>query len=45
MRCDIEMLLPKLADEARILHLSDPEFSLCLEKRLTLRTNPSAIPS
>ena len=34
MKRDIEMLLLKLADGARILRLSDPESGLCLEKRL-----------
>jgi hypothetical protein len=34
MKRDIETLLLKLADGARILRLSDPESGLCLEKRL-----------
>lgn len=34
MKRDIEMLLLKLADGARVLRLSDPESGLCLEKRL-----------
>jgi hypothetical protein len=34
MKRDIEMLLLKLADGARILRLSEPESGLCLEKRL-----------
>ena len=34
MKRDIEMLLLKLADGARILRLSDSESGLCLEKRL-----------
>jgi hypothetical protein len=34
MKRDIEMLLLKLADGARILRLSDPKSGLCLEKRL-----------
>ena len=34
MKSDIEMLLLKLADGARILRLSEPESGLCLEKRL-----------
>ena len=34
MNRDIEMLLLKLVDGARILRLSDPESGLCLEKRL-----------
>ena len=34
MKRDIEMLLLKLKDGARILRLSDPESGLCLEKRL-----------
>ena len=34
MKRDIEMLLLKLADGARILRLSDRESGLCLEKRL-----------
>jgi hypothetical protein len=34
MKRDIEMLLLKLTDGARILRLSDPESGLCLEKRL-----------
>jgi hypothetical protein len=31
---EIEMLLLKLADGARILRFSEPESGLCLEKRL-----------
>jgi hypothetical protein len=31
---DIEMLLLKLADNARVLRLSEPQSGLCLEKRL-----------
>lgn len=34
MKRDIEMLLLKLTDGARILRLSDPGSGLCLEKRL-----------
>ena len=34
MKRDIEMLLLKLTDGARILRLSDPKSGLCLEKRL-----------
>jgi hypothetical protein len=34
MKRDIEMLLLKLADGARVLRLSDPASGLCLEKRL-----------
>jgi hypothetical protein len=34
MKRDIEMLLLKLADGARILRFSDPESGLSLEKRL-----------
>jgi hypothetical protein len=34
MKRDIEMLLLKLADGARILRLREPESGLCLEKRL-----------
>lgn len=34
MKRDIEMLLLKLADGARILRLSEPQSGLCLEKRL-----------
>ena len=34
MKRDIEMLLLKLADGARILRFSEPESGLCLEKRL-----------
>ena len=34
MKRDIEMLLLKLADGARVLRLSDSESGLCLEKRL-----------
>jgi hypothetical protein len=34
MKRDVEMLLLKLADGARILRLSEPESGLCLEKRL-----------
>lgn len=34
MKREIEMLLLKLADGARILRLSEPESGLCLEKRL-----------
>ena len=34
MKRDIEMLLLKLADGARVLRLSDPKSGLCLEKRL-----------
>jgi hypothetical protein len=36
MKRDIEMLLLKLADGARVLRLSDPKSGLCLEKRLDL---------
>jgi hypothetical protein len=31
---DIEILLLKLADDARVLRLSEPRSGLCLEKRL-----------
>jgi len=31
---DIEMLLLKLADSARVLRFSEPASGLCLEKRL-----------
>jgi hypothetical protein len=34
MKRDIEMLLLKLADGARVLRISEPESGLCLEKRL-----------
>jgi hypothetical protein len=34
MKRDIEMLLLKLTDGARILRLSEPQSGLCLEKRL-----------
>jgi hypothetical protein len=34
MKRDIEMLLLKLADGARVLRFSEPESGLCLEKRL-----------
>ncbi|MBM3838005.1 MAG: hypothetical protein FJ398_08565 [Verrucomicrobia bacterium] len=34
MKGDIEMLLLKLADGARILRFSESESGLCLEKRL-----------
>ena len=34
MKRDVEMLLLKLADGARVLRLSDPKSGLCLEKRL-----------
>ena len=34
MKRNIEMLLLKLADGARVLRLSEPESGLCLEKRL-----------
>lgn len=34
MKAEIELLLLKLADGARILRLSDPVSGLCLEKRL-----------
>jgi len=34
MKRDIEMLLLKLADGARIIRISEPESGLCLEKRL-----------
>lgn len=34
MKRDLEMLLLKLADGARVLRLSDPKSGLCLEKRL-----------
>jgi hypothetical protein len=34
MKRDLEILLVKLADGARILRLSDPASGLCLEKRL-----------
>lgn len=34
MKRDIEMLLLKLTDNARILRLSEPKSGLCLEKRL-----------
>jgi hypothetical protein len=34
MKRDIEVLLLKLADGARILRLNEPESGLCLEKRL-----------
>jgi len=34
MKRDIEMLLIKLADGARILRFSEPASGLCLEKRL-----------
>jgi hypothetical protein len=34
MKRDIEMLLLKLTDGARILRLSDPKSGLCLEMRL-----------
>ena len=34
MKRDIEMLLLKLTDGARIMRLSDPKSGLCLEKRL-----------
>jgi hypothetical protein len=34
MKRDVEMLLLKLADGARILRFSEPESGLCLEKRL-----------
>ena len=34
MKRDIELLLLKLADGARILRFSEPESGLCLEKRL-----------
>jgi len=34
MKREIEMLLLKLADGARVLRLSDAESGLCLEKRL-----------
>jgi hypothetical protein len=37
MKREIEMLLLKLADGARILRLSDAESGLCLEKRLDPR--------
>ena len=33
MKRDIEMLLLKLADNARVLRLSEPQSGLCLEKR------------
>ena len=34
MKRDIEVLLLKLADNARVLRLSEPQSGLCLEKRL-----------
>jgi hypothetical protein len=34
MKRDIEILLLKLTDGARIMRLSDPKSGLCLEKRL-----------
>jgi hypothetical protein len=34
MKRDVEMLLVKLADGARILRFSEPGSGLCLEKRL-----------
>jgi len=34
MKREIEILLLKLADGARVLRLSEPESGLCLEKRL-----------
>jgi hypothetical protein len=34
MKRDVEMLLLKLADGARIIRISEPESGLCLEKRL-----------
>ena len=34
MKRDIEMLLLRLADDARVLRLSEPKSGLCLEKRL-----------
>ncbi len=34
MKLEIEMLLLKLADGARVLRLSEPASGLCLEKRL-----------
>jgi hypothetical protein len=34
MKHEIEILLPKLADGARVLRLSEPQSGLCLEKRL-----------
>ena len=34
MKREIEMLLLKLTDGARVLRLSEPESGLCLEKRL-----------
>ena len=34
MKREIEMLLLKLADGARVLRFSEPESGLCLEKRL-----------
>ena len=37
MKSNIEMLLLKLADGARVLRLSEPESGLCLEKRLDPR--------
>jgi hypothetical protein len=34
MKANVEMLLLKLADGARVLRLNEPESGLCLEKRL-----------
>ncbi|MGH8629439.1 MAG: hypothetical protein ACREU7_01570 [Burkholderiales bacterium] len=34
MKRDIELLLLKLTDGARVLRLSEPKSGLCLEKRL-----------
>ena len=34
MKRDVEILLLKLADGARVLRLSEPGSGLCLEKRL-----------
>jgi hypothetical protein len=34
MKAEIELLMLKLVDGARILRLSDPASGLCLEKRL-----------
>ncbi len=39
MKRDIELLLLKLADGARILRLSEPHAGLCLEKRLDCRVS------
>lgn len=34
MKRDVELLLLKLTDGARVLRLSEPKSGLCLEKRL-----------